>query len=139
MEFVYVVPREELFPHCYPQGLVPFGMAEWEQAPEDFMRTVRERGFFVEREYAERSPGLKQVIPYSIVRTTEKNAESGPAPAQARVEEGVCGERILLLRRLDKGGESRLHDKLSIGVGGHINPQDRNPRDREHDPLHVRR
>ena len=28
------------------------------------------------------------------------------------------------MRRLSQGGESRLHDKLSIGVGGHINPED---------------
>lgn len=32
--------------------------------------------------------------------------------------------RVLLMRRLSKGGESRLHDKLSIGVGGHVNPVD---------------
>jgi predicted NUDIX family phosphoesterase len=34
------------------------------------------------------------------------------------------GDEILLLRRLAQGGESRLHGKLSIGVGGHINPVD---------------
>ena len=28
------------------------------------------------------------------------------------------------MRRLAKGGEERLHDKLSIGVGGHLNPPD---------------
>lgn len=31
---------------------------------------------------------------------------------------------MLQLRRLKKGGEPRLHGKLSIGVGGHINPPD---------------
>jgi len=33
-------------------------------------------------------------------------------------------QRVLLLKRLRQGGEARLHDKLSIGVGGHINPED---------------
>jgi predicted NUDIX family phosphoesterase len=57
----------------------------------------------VEREYAERTPTLKQVIPYSLV---------------------TQNEQVFLMQRLSKGGESRLHNKLSIGVGGHINPVD---------------
>jgi len=32
--------------------------------------------------------------------------------------------RVLLLERLPTQGESRLHNLLSIGVGGHINPAD---------------
>ena len=100
MEFVYVVPREKLFPEFYPHGLLAFGD---EFSPSAFDALVGEHGFFVEREYAERTPALKQLIPYCVV---------------------TDGERILLLRRLDKGGEARLHGKLSIGVGGHINPVD---------------
>jgi predicted NUDIX family phosphoesterase len=100
MEFVYVVPRTSLFPEFYPRGLVPFGT---DLSLEGFDAIVAGEGFFVERAYAERTPSLKQVIPYSIVE---------------------CGDRILLLRRLTRGGEARLHDKLSIGVGGHVNPED---------------
>lgn len=105
MEFVYVVPRGELFPECYPHGLVPFSGGAGEDGFERaaLETTIRERGFFVEREYAERTPSLKQVIPYTVV---------------------TRGDEVLLLRRLKKGGEARLRDKLSIGVGGHINPED---------------
>jgi predicted NUDIX family phosphoesterase len=103
MEFVYVVPRGKLFPECYPQGLVPFADSGERDA---FEARVRELGFFVEREYAEKTPELKQIIPYNVVR---------------------CGDDVLLLRRLKSGGERRLHDKLSIGVGGHINPEDLSP------------
>jgi predicted NUDIX family phosphoesterase len=99
MEFVFVVPRVELFGDCYPQGLVPFT----DPTAKDFDDRVRRSGFFVERDHAEHNPDLKQVIPYSIV---------------------VRGGEILVLRRLAQGGEKRLHDKLSIGVGGHINPVD---------------
>ncbi len=99
MEFVYVVPRGDLFPECYPQGFHPFGESN---ALPSFLDAVA-KGFFVERAHAERNPELKQVIPYSIV-----------------VREGD----IMLLRRLSAGGEARLHNKLSIGVGGHINPED---------------
>lgn len=100
MEFVYVVPRARIFRAAYPQGLVPFGEA---LSREDFLGQVREHGFFVERAVAERTPDWKQVIPYSVV-TSEGH--------------------VLLMRRLGKGGEERLFDKLSIGVGGHINPED---------------
>ena len=110
MEFVYVVPRTELFPDHYPLGLVPFG----EEFPRArFEAVVREHGYFVEREKAERDPMLKQIIPYTIVCVD-------PGPQQ---EDGG----ILLLRRLAKGGEARLRGKLSIGVGGHINPEDLSP------------
>lgn len=100
MEFVYVVHRRHLFGDHYPQGLVPFGQ---DLPREAFLEAVQRDGFFVEREYAERTPTLKQVIPYTLV-TREQN--------------------VLLLRRLKAGGEGRLHDKLSIGVGGHVNPVD---------------
>ncbi|HPF13185.1 MAG: hypothetical protein H6830_00270 [Planctomycetes bacterium] len=64
---------------------------------------IEEFGFFVERARAEHTPEWKQIIPYTIV-----------------VRDG----QVLCLTRTKQGGESRLHDKLSIGVGGHINPMD---------------
>ena len=101
MEFVYVIPRSDLFPTHYPHGLEVFG----ESFPEaQTLDRILRLGFFVEREYAERTPSLKQVIPYSLV---------------------VRGGRFLRLRRTRAGGEARLHDKLSLGVGGHVNPEDR--------------
>lgn len=100
MEFVYVVPRQDLFPECYPQGLVSFGP---ELSRETMEAAIREHGFFVEREVAERTPAWKQIIPYTLFL--------------------VDGE-VLVLERLSKGGEKRLQGKLSIGVGGHINPED---------------
>jgi predicted NUDIX family phosphoesterase len=115
MEFVYVVPRGELFPDCYPQGLLAFGAGAAQVSSADaqastavltrepFERAVAEHGFFVERAHAERTPALKQPIPYAVV---------------------TVGERVLLLRRLRTGGESRLFDMLSIGVGGHVEPHD---------------
>ncbi len=100
MEFVFVVPREKLFPEHYPHGVVFFG----EGLDEAQVRaTWCEHGFFVERAYAERTPSLKQVIPYTVV---------------------VRGGEVLLLTRSKRGGDARLFDKLSIGVGGHVEPHD---------------
>ncbi len=51
----------------------------------------------------EEDPSFKQVIPYCLF-----------------VHEG----KLFLYERLRKGGEERLHNQVSIGVGGHINPVD---------------
>lgn len=59
--------------------------------------------FFMDRAAAEEDPGHKQLIPYCIFR---------------------CGDRILHYTRGKSGGESRLHAKISVGVGGHVNPVD---------------
>lgn len=59
--------------------------------------------FFMDRASAEDDPTHKQLIPYCMIR---------------------CGNRIVNYTRGKSGGESRLHAKRSVGVGGHINPVD---------------
>ena len=59
--------------------------------------------FFMDRAVAENDPSHKQLIPYCVFR---------------------CGDRILHYTRGKSGGESRLHAKISVGVGGHVNPID---------------
>ncbi|MFK7851048.1 MAG: NUDIX domain-containing protein [Akkermansiaceae bacterium] len=59
--------------------------------------------FFLDRGDAEEDPSHKQLIPYCIFK---------------------CGDRVLHYTRGKAGGENRLHAKLSVGVGGHINPVD---------------
>lgn len=114
MEFVLVVPRAVLFPDCAPHGLAVFG-EEWSR--ERFDRAVREHGYFVERAHAETDPTLKQVIPYTVVVRRDAAADAGAPGATDRTE-------VLLLARTKRGGDARLHEKLSIGVGGHVNPVD---------------
>jgi predicted NUDIX family phosphoesterase len=55
---------------------------------------------FRSRAIVEEDPSFKQIIPYVIVRFEA---------------------RYLLLQRTSKQTEKRLHGKLSIGIGGHIN------------------
>lgn len=62
-----------------------------------------ESHFFIDRAAAEEDPSHKQIIPYCIFR---------------------CGDRVLHYTRGKAGGESRLHAKISVGVGGHVNPID---------------
>ena len=51
----------------------------------------------------EQDAGWKQVIPYLVLR-----------------DRG----RIYLMRRTSAGSDARLHERWSIGVGGHVNPDD---------------
>ncbi|MEO0651117.1 MAG: hypothetical protein AAFZ65_10605 [Planctomycetota bacterium] len=103
-EFVLVVPRRTLFPTHYPQGFQAFGEADAVHSREGFVGLVARSSYFVERDHAEHEPDLKQVIPYTVVAASDG--------------------RVLRLRRTKRGGDARLHDKLSIGVGGHVNPID---------------
>lgn len=64
-----------------------------------FPHFLNEHATFIDREPAEKDPTYLQIIPYTIV----KNSNS-----------------IFTYTRLNKGNETRLHDKMSIGVGGHI-------------------
>lgn len=54
---------------------------------------------FLARRLAEEDPAFKQIIPYVIL---------------------VAGERVFHYVRGKKGGETRLHAKGSIGIGGHM-------------------
>ena len=64
---------------------------------------VGEHTTFLERAKAEEDPTHKQIIPYVVVMHEEK---------------------ILAYRRTPQSGEARLHNKYSIGFGGHINDLD---------------
>ncbi len=104
MEFVYVVERARLFDLSFPHGFVAAaGSVELRNGAADRIARIRAHGFFVERRAAEQNSAWKQVIPYVVVRRADT---------------------LLLLERKKKQGEVRLHGKLSIGVGGHINPID---------------
>ena len=62
-----------------------------------------ENRFFIRRSEAEENPKFKQWIPYVLIFKDDK---------------------ILRYQRGQGGGENRLHGRLSIGFGGHVNEQD---------------
>jgi len=69
----------------------------------ELMDLIAAHAVFLDRPAAEADPAFKQIIPY--VAVTHRG-------------------RFLLYRRTARQGEARLHDKLSLGFGGHINPVD---------------
>ncbi len=69
----------------------------------DFFRDLKKEAFFIDRPTAEGDPGFRQVIPYVL----------------------VCNNGMYLtVMRHKTQGEQRLHNKMSFGIGGHINPVD---------------
>jgi predicted NUDIX family phosphoesterase len=96
VEQVLVVPREAIVPGEGWLGVRREGV-------DAALAAVAREGRFVLRSLAEQDPGLKQVIPYLVLRD---------------------GGRWFLMRRTKAGGDDRLHDRWSIGVGGHLNPGD---------------
>lgn len=71
--------------------------------PSDFLGMLRDKAFFMDRPDAEQDPSFRQVIPYTL----------------------VChGGKFLTVTRHSTQGESRLHNLMSFGIGGHINPVD---------------
>ena len=95
-EQVLVVPRASVI-----------GGAGWlgirETHLDEVLSVIAQEGRFESRAFVETRPSLKQVIPYLVLRD---------------------GLRVFLMRRTRAGGDARLHDRWSIGVGGHLNPGD---------------
>lgn len=107
-EDVFIVPRVELFDD-ERDAFEGFRAHAVGQEPGDkFATRIAGSSKFLPRDDVEEDPTLKQIIPYGLVTHT-------------RPDDSVD---VFLMRRTKGGGEARLHDRFSLGVGGHINPVD---------------
>jgi len=95
-ELVLVIPRASIMADPGWHGVTTEGLGTFEAL-------VAREGQYVPRAVAEHDRSLKQVIPYLVLRD---------------------GAEYFLMRRTRAGGDARLHDLYSIGVGGHLNPED---------------
>ncbi len=93
-EQVMVVERERLAPFLVERGLVRDRL-------DEALDVILDGHFFLDRPTAEISPQYKQIIPYVLIHHDAS---------------------YYLLQRTQKQTEARLHHKLSLGIGGHINP-----------------
>ena len=96
MENVMAVPTAALAPYLRHRGLI-------RGLDASFLALIREAHVFLPRSVAEADPAHKQIIPYVTL---------------------TRGDEVYLLRRLKKGGETRLRGLLSLGAGGHIDDTD---------------
>lgn len=95
-EEVLVVPRARLFPGSGLHGFSTDGIP-------GYLAAIAAHAYFAPRARVEDDPSLKQIIPYVVLRHHD---------------------RIFLVHRTRGGSEERLREKLSVGLGGHINPED---------------
>ncbi len=93
---MFVVPRASIADEARWHGVRTDDL-------EAFVAALERDGRFEPRSAMEVDPSFKQVIPYLVLRD---------------------GERYFLMRRTRAGADARLHDRWSIGVGGHVNPGD---------------
>jgi predicted NUDIX family phosphoesterase len=98
-EQVLVIPRATLMGDPGWLGITKDGLATFEAL-------VQQHGEFRQRAEMELDRAWKQVIPYLVLRD---------------------GPRYFLMHRTRAGTDARLHDRWSIGVGGHLNPGDVDP------------
>mgnify|MGYP000035219395 CR=1 FL=1 len=97
-----VVRRDRLFGNKGERFFTGFRRAK----DIDLNEIIKSNHTFLPRDEVEHNPAYKQIIPYVLFLTPEK--------------------KIFLYRRLKNSSEERLHEKYSIGIGGHINPADGN-------------
>jgi len=95
MENVLTVKRELIAKYIPQKGITT-------ENCETMVDIILKNYEFLPRPEAENDPSHKQIIPYVT----------------------LCrGDEVFVTRRLKKGNETRLHGLLSIGIGGHINPE----------------
>ena len=83
---------------------IPAAAIDWRGFGDDpALFEAMKSAFFVDRDAAEGDERVRQVIPYVVFRD---------------------GGRLFSYGRTRRGSEARLHDLRSVGVGGHVNPED---------------
>jgi len=89
--------------YCLPAGALPAPAAEVIPLSAELYQLLLSEGRFLLRAEVEDDPRWRQIIPYAVVER--------------------AGE-VFLVERLSGGSEVRLHNRYSLGIGGHINRQD---------------
>jgi len=95
-ELVFVVPRASIADEAGWYGIRTDDL-------DEFLEALERDGRYETRTAMEVDPSFKQIIPYLVLRD---------------------GDRFFLMRRTKAGVDARLHNRYSIGVGGHLNPGD---------------
>lgn len=94
-ELVFAIPTDDLWKllNYKETGLI--------KGDSNALKRIVQNGLFRKRSELEEDPSFKQIIPYAII----SNKES-----------------FYLFKRTSGQREKRLHHKLHLGVGGHMNP-----------------
>lgn len=96
-ELVFAIPTAEVW------KLLSYKKQGFIAGNSDVLKALVRKGLFRKRKELEEDPSFKQIIPYAIIS---------------------CKESFLLFKRTSGQTEKRLHNKITLGVGGHMNPRD---------------
>jgi predicted NUDIX family phosphoesterase len=94
-ELVFAIPTEELW------DLMTFKEKGLINGNSDVLKRIVQNSLFRKRNESEENPSFKQIIPYAIISYKDS---------------------FYLFKRTSRQTEKRLHNKFSLGVGGHMNP-----------------
>jgi len=94
-ELVFAFPTNELW------KFLPYKKKGLIRGNSEVLKKIVQNGLFLRRSESEEDSSFKQIIPYAIISYKDS---------------------FYLFRRTSGQTEKRLHNKFSLGVGGHINP-----------------
>jgi predicted NUDIX family phosphoesterase len=106
-ELVFAFPTDEFW------KLMTYKEKGLIRGNSEVLKKIVQNGLFLRRSELEEDPSFKQIIPYAIISNKEPE-RSGVRQSQS----------FYLFKRTSKQTEKRLHNKFSLGVGGHMNPND---------------
>jgi predicted NUDIX family phosphoesterase len=113
-ELVFAFPTDEFW------KLMTYKRKGLIKENNEVLKRIVQNGLFLKRSELEEDPSFKQIIPYAIISYKE--------PENRTWRDKLRGVRqsqsFYLFKRTSKQTEKRLHDKFSLGVGGHMNPND---------------
>ena len=104
-ESVFAIPTEELW------KLIAYKEKGLIKGNSEVLKRLVQNGLFRKRTELEEDPSFKQIIPYAIISNKEPEC-SGVSQSQS----------FFLFKRTSRQTEKRVHNKFSLGVGGHMNP-----------------
>ena len=94
-ELVFAIPTDKLW------ELIPYKEQGLTNVSASVLDKVIQYGLFRERDELEDDPSFQQIIPYAVISHKDS---------------------FYLFQRSSGQTEKRLHNKFSLGVGGHMNP-----------------
>jgi predicted NUDIX family phosphoesterase len=94
-ELVFAFPTDELW------KLITYKEKGLINGNSESLKTIVKNGLFRKRSELEEDPSFKQIIPYAIISN---------------------GDSFYLFKRTSGQREKRLHNKFTLGAGGHMNP-----------------
>ena len=96
-ELVFAVTTDNLW------KLIPYEKNGLIREKSEVLKSIVKYGVFRKRSELEEDPSFKQTIPYAVIS---------------------CGDSLYLFKRTSGQTEKRLHNKFTLGAGGHMNPGD---------------